>query len=275
MKIAVLSDVHGNLPALEAVLEDIERRRPDRVVVNGDLLNRGPLSLEVLQLLRRAQPAAELIRGNHENYLLACAEGRIENGIADIDCLAEWTVAHLGEEVAALKEWHTELALEDMEGGSSLHITHGSLLGDRCGIHPETDEAALAERIGDVRDLFIASHTHKAFSRRFRGTLVVNTGSVGQPFDGDPRAAYGFFTFSKGRWSAESVRLEYDRERALRDFHDSGFIDEAGPLAALIEREVRECRIHVGRWRDEYLQAVKSGAIGVAESIAQYQRRYD
>ncbi len=274
MKIAVLSDVHGNLPALEAVLEDIERRRPDLVVVNGDLLNRGPLSPEVLALLRRAQPAAELIRGNHENYLLACAEGRIENGIAEIDRLAEWSVAQLGDEVATLKGWHTDLELADLEGGSSLHITHGSLLGDRSGIYPDSDEETLAERVGDRRELFIASHTHKAFSRRFRSTLVVNTGSVGQPFDGDPRAAYGFFTFINGRWSAESVRLEYDRERALRDFHDSGFMEGAGPLAELIEREVRECRVHVGRWRDEYLAAVKAGELGVVEAVAAYQRKY-
>lgn len=271
MKIAVLSDVHGNVPALEAVLEDIARWQPDEVIVNGDLLNRGPYSLAVLELLQRELPAARLLRGNHENWLLWSAEQgpQPESPTFEIDRFAHWAVAQLGEALAQLAGWEEHLDLTDLEGGS-LHITHGSRLGDRTGIPPECEGAELRERLGDPRDLFVASHTHRAFSRRVDGNLVINTGSVGQPFDGDVRASYARLQFRSGRWQAGIERVAYDRERATGDFERSGFLAEGGALTRLIFREFREARMHVGPWRRRYLEAVKAGEIGVVESVDRY-----
>lgn len=274
MKIAVLSDVHGNVPALEAVLEDLEAWQPDDVIVNGDLINRGPYSLAVLRLLEQRVPGCRFLKGNHESYVLRIAEmlADPESPGHDLDRFARWTADQMGEALERIARWADHLDLTDLPGGASFHVTHGSRLGNRDGIHPETDESRLAEKIGDPRDLFIGSHTHRPLLRRFQGNLVVNTGSVGQPLDGDPRASYGRFCLHGGQWTAEIARVSFDRDRARRDFHDSGFLEAGGPLATLIHKEVCEARMHVAPWRRRYLDAVKRGELSLGESVARYLR---
>lgn len=276
MKIAVLSDVHGNVPALEAVLEDILQWGADEVIVNGDLLNRGPCSLDVLELMWREQPHARFLRGNHENWLLYSARHGPDyaSNTYEIDRFAHWAVAQLGDALQAVTDWDDHLDLEELDGGS-LHITHGSRLGDRKGIQPECEGEELAQKLGDPRDLFIASHTHRAFTRRFNGTLVINTGSVGQPFDGDARASYARLQFHRKRWSGAIRRVAYDRSQAIGDFESSGFLEEGGALSRVIFREFVEARMHVGPWRRRYLEAVKAGEIGVVESVTRYLEELD
>ncbi len=271
MKIAVLSDVHGNVPALEAVLEDIARWQPDEVIVNGDLINRGPHSLAVVQLLQRELPSARFLRGNHENWVLWSAEQgpQPESPTFEIDRFAHWTVAQMGEVLAQVSGWDDHLDLTDLEGGS-LHITHGSRLGDRHGISPECEGEDLRQRLGTPRDLFVSSHTHRAFSRHFEGGVVINTGSVGQPFDEDVRASYARLQFHAGGWEAAIRRVAYDRERAIADFEKSGFLEQGGTLTRLIFREFYEATMHVGPWRRRYLEAIKAGEIGVVESVERY-----
>ncbi len=274
MKIAVLSDVHGNVPALEAVLADIESWRPDEVVVNGDLVSRGPYSLECLRLLRARLPGCRTLAGNHEAYVLSCMDTPppADEPTYEISRFACWTAAKLGTAVEELRGWGDHVDLTGLDQDSSVHITHGSRLGNRSGITPEADDEELARRLGDPRALFVGSHTHRSLVREFHGGLVVNTGSVGQPFDGDPRAAYGRFRFHGGRWQAEIARVDYDKPRAERDFADSGFLEECGPLAHLILREMRECRMLVGRWMGLYHGAVKNRELSVAEAVERYMQ---
>lgn len=271
MKIAVLSDIHGNVPALEAVLEDIHAWGPDRVIVNGDVVNRGPYSRQVLELLRESTLGCELLSGNHETFTLYAAEHPPEAGDPGFELrrFAHWTAEQLGPAILEeLRRWPDHLDIADLEGGASVHVTHGSRRGNRDGISASTPDEELPHKLGEPRELFIASHTHKSMLRRFNGTLVVNTGSVGQPLDGDPRAAYGRFMFRGGQWQAELRRVEYDKPRAERDFIQSGFIEGGGPLAGLIAREHRECRMHVGPFMRRYHDAIKSGEISVAQAIA-------
>lgn len=272
MKIAVLSDIHGNVPALEAVLEDLQGWAPDRVVVNGDVISRGPCSREVLGLLTRHLPHAHMLSGNHESFVLACRERPAHPGDWDYDLkrFAQWTAERLGSSLDEVARWADHLDLTDLENGSSVHITHGSRLGNRDPIKPETRDEELPGKLGDPRDLFVASHTHRPLVRRFNGTVVVNTGSVGQPFDGDPRAAYGRFTFRQGRWRAEIARVAYDKERAARDFVDSGFVEQCGPLAELIRIEHRDNRMHVGRLMGRFLDDIRAGRLTVRQAVQAY-----
>lgn len=271
MKLAVLSDVHGNVPALEAVLDHIAGWLPDEVVVNGDLISRGPYSLECLRMIERRFPGAHYLKGNHEAFVLACADNPRdpESPLFDLSRFAQWTAERLGGAVEEVRGWGREIDFADGMPGSFC-ITHASRLGDRDGILRETSDEELASKIGEPRDLFVASHTHRPLKRVLGATLIVNTGSVGQPLDGDPRAAYGRFHWVGSRWDAEIVRVEYDKDQAERDFIDSGFLEHCGPLAHLIFRELRESRMYVGPWMSRYLKPVKAGEVTVADAVRTY-----
>lgn len=272
MKIAVLSDIHGNVPALEAVLEDVMGWQPDQVIVNGDLVNRGPYSLKTLKMLQQEIPQCQYITGNHEEFVLNCSENppsptHPEYDIIRFGC---WTAQQLGDDLDHLRGWLSHLDMDDLDGGSSLHVTHGSRIGTRRGILPETEDEELRERLGEPRALFIGSHTHRPLYKEFNGGLVVNTGSVGQPLDGDHRAAYGRFTYHQGLWQAEIKRIEFDKARAMQDFYDSGFIEECGPIAQLILRELELAQVTVGAFMRQYLDAIKQRKISVHEAVMQF-----
>jgi len=277
MKIAVLSDVHGNVPALQAVLDDISSWQPDTVIVNGDLVSRGPYSLECLRLMQAQFPAAHYTKGNHESYVLRCADTPADpdSPTFDVDRFADWTVRQLGEAVDDIRAFGEHIDLTDLDGGASVHVTHGSRLGNRDGVSASVSDDDLPAKLGTPRDLFIGSHTHKPLLREFNGTLVVNTGSVGQPMDNDSRASYGRFALRAGRWQAEIARVAYNKAQAERDFVESGFLAEAGPLAQIIFLELQQSRMHAGPWSRQYMAAIKAREISVIESIAAYLASLD
>jgi predicted phosphodiesterase len=271
MKLAVLSDVHGNLPALEAVVEDLLHWQPDRVVVNGDLINRGPNSRACVELLQREFPDIELVKGNHEEFVLTCGAEEYDPQLPTFELrrFAHWTYAQMGELMHEVARWHDDLALQG-QGNDVVHITHASRLGKRSGISQRTPESDLPDKLGERGALFITSHTHKAMLREFDGTLILNTGSVGSPSDHDPRAAYGRAIFDGGRWRAEIVRLDYHRARAEHDFFSSGLIEEGGALTRLMLEELRHARVFLGPWNERYLQAVLAGQISVDAAVTEF-----
>ncbi len=277
MKLAVFSDIHGNMPALTAVLEDIRHFNPDVVVMNGDLVSRGPCSLDCLRLLQNDWPDMKLLTGNHETYVLRCVDepANPDSPTLDIDRFAEWAMRQLGGAVEEIRHWSDHWDQTDLAGGASFHITHGSRLGNRDGISDRTPEEALHAKLGEHRDLFVGSHTHRPLVKWFDERLVVNTGSVGQPMDGDPRASYGRFWLDGSDWKVEIRRVDYDKAQAERDFVDSGFLAEAGPMAKLIYRELRESRPHVGPWRNRYLEAIKTRAMTVTDAVDHYLSEID
>lgn len=273
MKLAVISDVHGNVPALAAVLDDIDRWQPDRLIVAGDLINRGPNSLECLQLLQARRPGYAAIQGNHEGFVLRCADRVQDPGDVggDLSRFAHFTAEQMGAALAPIREWPHHLDIDDPDAGT-VHVTHGSRLGNREGILPDTEGDELAARIGDPRDLFIAAHTHRPLIKHFRETLIVNVGSVGTPFDRDPRAAYGRLHFADGCWHADIVRLDFDRAAHERNYETSGFLDRGGPLARIMLTEFRQSRGHMGPWMRRYHDAVKAGEIGLEAAVEAYLR---
>lgn len=278
MKLAVLSDVHGNVPALQAVLEDIERWGAQDVIANGDLINRGPDSLGVLEILDSRPELCRPIQGNHEAYVRHCAEEAEAADPQDYDLVrfTTWTSRQIGvTRLAQVAAWPPHRELTDPTGRTSVHVTHGSRLGHRDGVHPELSDTELHAKVGTGQDVFVASHTHRPLVRSFQGGLVVNSGSVGQPLDGDPRASYARLTFHDGRWEATIARVRYDQDQAAQDFFTTGFVWQGGPIARLIYRELRESRAHLGPWRRAHLRAVLAGRYSVATSVAAYEASLD
>jgi len=273
MKVAVFSDVQGNLPALQEVCARLDAWQPDLVVMAGDLVSRGPDSLGCLRLFdaRRRQQGWLPVQGNHEAWVLRCGrEAPRSPGDAAIRRIADWTWRQLAPCDAALRHWPDHLCFDAPVPGHWVHITHGSLTGHRDGISPLTPNAALAGKLPLGVALFVCGHTHKVDRRFTQGMEVFNVGSAGSPFDRDPRGSFGKFVFRGGRWSGTIERFIYDRAQTERDFHTSGFLDEGGPLARLIFAEWRRATVLTAGWRRRYEQAVLDGAIDLHTSIEAY-----
>jgi putative phosphoesterase len=275
MKIAVLADVHANFPALQAVTEHIDAWRPDVVIVAGDLVNRGPRPAECLSLVLERQRSHGwlLVRGNHEDYVIHQTEPNApRNGpVFEVHKASFWTCKQLGYQVAPLVAMPMQQSLTDPVGGQ-VRIVHGSMLGNRDGIYPDTPDRDLELKIAPPPPLLVVGHTHLALVRRLNSTLVVNAGSAGLPFDGNRRAAYAQLTWQRDGWKAHITRVDYDLAQAERDFYETGFSQEGGPLVKLVQVELRQARAMLGGWVNRYQSRALAGKIGMEQSVIEFMR---
>lgn len=248
VRIAILADVHGNLPALEAVLEDIARLSVDRVIVNGDSVNRGSLSVEVARLL--ASRSFEGTLGNHDDLMVMVNERNPD--LADTLDDPFWAITRVTAEalaaagfLAAVKELPMTVRVSE-PGAASLLISHGSPRHYREGYGPSLTPEMISEIVEDYpADVLVGSHTHRPHLQRWARYTVMNTGSVGAPFNGDPRAQYLVLTLHGGLWSAEFRRVPYDQDRAVAAYATSGLLDAGGLSAHIFRSELVHARSYI------------------------------
>jgi predicted phosphodiesterase len=239
MKYAVISDIHGNREALEAVLKEIRRRKAERCFCLGDLVGYNADPGWCLEKVRELK--IPTVRGNHDS---AAADPReLENFTELARRAMEWTIPRLQPEAIAFLG-----SLPLVRTGDGVTIFHSSLkdpAGWRYIFTPE--EARPSLRMLETPIGFFG-HSHRPGFFRLRGRkvsflpgaearlepgdrMLVNPGSVGQPRDRDPRAA--FAVYDRDRGSVEIVRVEYPVRRAQRK------IREAGLLPRLADRLAR------------------------------------
>lgn len=271
MKLAVLSDIHGNLPALQATLDHVDRWQPDSVVVNGDVINRGPRSRACWELIAARHEALnwKLVRGNHEEYVAKWPDSDSEATAIDFEIYQSsyWTFQQMrAEQMDAVASLPEQVSLQTGDGGV-VRLTHGSMRGNTDGIYVQTSDHELREQIAPAPRVFCTAHTHRPLIRTLNGTLVVNSGSAGTAFDGDPRISYARLVWRRNRWTAEIVRLDYDRRAAARDFERSGYFDEGGPLVEIFFEEWKRAQPLVNRWAATYEEAVRNGQLSVRQSV--------
>ncbi len=283
MKIAILSDIHANWIALQAVAAEVESWQPDLVIVAGDLVNRGPRPLECLRFVLEKQRAAgwQIVLGNHEEYVLSQATPEAPRSgpsfaVHQASC---WTYTRLQDQMAALQAMPFDLRWRGPDSGL-IHATHASLRGTRDGVYHQTTDEELAKKIVPEAAalppaLFLVGHTHVPLIRRIHETLVVNAGSAGLPFDRDTRPSYARVEWRRQGWQAEIRRVAYDLAAAEKDFALSGYLDEAGPLIRLVVKELRLARGQLGGWVDRFQKQVLGGKISMQESVQQFIRESD
>lgn len=229
VRVAVLSDLHGNLTALEAVLRDIGRRNVEEILHLGDLVGYGPRPEEVVARVR-----AEGLSGVVGNYDLAVCEPDAEEGLATFLKAAIsgvgrrtylWTREHLGAEARGfLRALPAQLRVE--EGDRTFLFTHGSPERPNEYLVPETPDARLREFFeGTGAHVLVVGHTHLPQVREVGDRLLLNPGSVGKPKDGDPRASYLVLDTDAGL-RVEHVRVEFDVESVVADSIRSGLPPE-------------------------------------------------
>jgi putative phosphoesterase len=213
-RIAILSDMHGNSAATGSVLADIDAARPDEVLCLGDLVGYGAYPNEVIDLVRARN--IPTIMGNYDDGVgfdrddCGCAykdAGERERGQASL----MWTRSVVDDDRKAyLRTLATELRREIH--GVRLRLVHGSPRRMNEYLFADRDEKSLARIArGADCDVLVFGHTHIPWTRDIAGVRMVNTGSVGKPKDGDPRAAWVLLTVDEnGAVSVETRRLDYD-----------------------------------------------------------------
>ena len=224
-RVAVITDIHANLPALEAALARIEELGIERVYCGGDLVGYGPHPNEVCALIeRRAIPT---IYGNYD-YAIArdlddCGCAYITPHDREIGQLSvEWTLANTDR---AAKDFMRELPfdLRFEVSGTSVHLVHGSPRKVNEYLF-EDKPARLYERLAAAEDadILVFGHTHKPWVHDFGGVRFVNCGSVGKPKDGDPRAAFAVISGHE----VTIERVAYDAAAVAAEVKDSGLPEE-------------------------------------------------
>lgn len=188
MRIAAIYDIHGNLPALEAVLDDVRRAGVDLVIVGGDVLP-GPMPREALACLAGLDLPTWFIRGNGEREVLARMAGTESSTLPEQAREAiRWVAGELGSDERRWIAGWPPTARVPVPGLGDVLFCHATPTSDTeifTRLTPDAGIERLLEGIG--ADLVVCGHTHMQFDRTVRGTRVVNAGSVGMPF-GEPGA---------------------------------------------------------------------------------------
>jgi predicted phosphodiesterase len=218
MRVAALYDVEGNLPALEAVLDDVERERPDAIVVGGDMVT-GAMPSETLDGLRGLE-RAHFLRGNADRAVLAVNRGEWPEGLPDdvVEALA-WTAEQLSDEQIDFLAGLPQTITRAVDGLGRVCFCHATPRDDNEIFTERTPDETVAEMLaGTTEATIVCGHTHMQFERRVGRWRVINAGSVGVPWDDGPQP----------RWAllgpdVSFRRTQLDHERAAGRIRATGW----------------------------------------------------
>jgi predicted phosphodiesterase len=243
IRVAIISDVHGNLPALQAVLEDVDRRGPfDVLVGGGDFAFGGAYPQRCIDLVRERN--MQCVRGNTDEWVLESASaGRIPAsgyspeeahgpGLLAVD---DWVARNL--DVPATR-FLIDLPVDWRTTGPSdqrFVFVHATPWSTHPVVQPNADEAVMNRMLDEAEaDVLVYGHIHHAYVRQVGDRVVACAGSVGIPLDGDHRPCYLIATDDGSGWNLEHVRLQYDRDAYLSELARSGM-----PNAAMFIDRIR------------------------------------
>lgn len=213
MKLAIISDVHSNIHALEVVLEEIDTITPDMVLCLGDIVGYCAHPNECCRLVRKV--AERAIAGNHDRAAMTRDVHRMNPYAA---AAAIWTADQLNEESRVyLSSLPVSESFDDSEG-CAMSSFHGSDTDPDEYVYEEMVDGGILDRSGS--DAVFLGHTHVPYMRSFSAGIVGNPGSIGQPRDGDPRASFAMFDTKSRRF--DLLRVEYDTEAASESILGAG-----------------------------------------------------
>lgn len=229
MRVAVLSDIHGNAHALDRCLDDLASRGgADVVVAAGDLCLDGPRPKQVLEKLHAI--GARCLRGNTDRFVGEADPAQFD----DEDARGvQWVRERIGEEWTHwLAELPFSLAFGDGEDG--LLVCHANPKNDDEHVWPDAYDDTLEGLFDGVTQRTIAfGHLHLPYVRVWRGRTLVNVASAGLPKDGDPHAHYAILTWRSGGWEVQSRRVAFDVEKVVKQLKKSGIPDVEQRIATL------------------------------------------
>jgi predicted phosphodiesterase len=267
MRIAILADIHGNLPAFEAALEHAAARA-DRLIIAGDVVVGAPDSAACWRLAESL--GCPVVRGNHEGYVADFgAPGTPPAWHSRQFAPVQWAAAQLDE--AERRRIDALPRLLRPEEAPDLLVVHGSLRSDRDSVSAYTPPEELAAMFPGVREtLIVRAHNHQCQVRLWGGRRIVTAGSVGLTLDGTPSAQYLLLEQTRAGWELRHQSVEYDVQAAVRRFRTSGYLEAAGPIALLYMREVATASFHIVPFLRAYARWSREGAVTLDEALERY-----
>lgn len=229
MQMLIISDIHGNLVALDTVLRKI---KVDKIICLGDLVDYGPMPRECIELIKDMK--IPTVRGNHDNAVanrIDCGCGYEYKHLSQIT--REFTFQELQQQhISFLKK--LPLSLTETIDGHKYYFTHGSPNSMYEYIRPETSSDKIKNMLEDVEaDFVFIGHSHVPFRRNIDSKTIINAGSVGQPRDGDSRTCC--ILFDTVSLNFEIIRIEYDVETVFNQIRNKK-IPNSDELVSILRR---------------------------------------
>ncbi len=216
MKVALIGDVHANLPALEAVLAHAHEQGVEAIWNVGDFVGYGAFPDEVVARLRGEDSIVSIV-GNYDLKVLRFKEKKgkwRKKKQAQKYRAFKWTYENLSKKSRKYLRFLSQEIRMKVKGRRVL-LTHGSPDSNAEHLGPDTPEKRLRKLAQTAKaDVIICGHSHQPFTQEVDGVWFINTGSVGRPGDGDPRASYAILNIDREQIQVQHYRVEYDVERA-------------------------------------------------------------
>jgi predicted phosphodiesterase len=265
IRFAVLADIHANLPALQAVLDDICQQSVNATILAGDFITGGPAPSQVLELV--STRIEHVILGNADIRLLDYGKYHLSDLWRGREQWAamQWTLDHLSKaDMRFLAHWSQSKVIE-VNGKARVRVVHGSpraydehiLPGDHAQHLDLYQEAGVVHDrridVGQALDLIqesvlICGHSHIPWQHKSEGRFAMNPGSVGASIDGDVRAHYTILEGDGNEWQANLRLVEYDLDCQRRLYSQSGFLLEGGAMAWAFLRSIETGRNVTGHF---------------------------
>jgi putative phosphoesterase len=234
MIVAAIGDVHANLPALQAVLAHAREHGAQAIWNIGDFVGYGAFPDECVTLLRESEVIS--IQGNYDEKVLKVKK-KLDKWRTSkhpkILIAFEWAYDHLSKENRKYLKHLPEQRTLQVEGWEAL-LVHGSPASPEEHLGPATPDSRLQELASlTSAKIILCGHSHQPFTRWIGDTLFINTGSVGRPDDGDPRATYALLEITAEQREARHFRVDYDVGKAIQAICAAGLPDD---FALMIEQ---------------------------------------
>lgn len=254
-RLAVLSDIHGNLPALQAVISDLENFDVDHLVVAGDVINFGPFSRQTAELV--IEKGWPVIRGNNEYFLLDYKTPRAPVEWSDPIQFAPiaWLDRQFHPDLRTrIASWPDTLNLR-FRDAPPIQVFHGTPASPWDSIYWTLSDEEIERLLSSVEaNYMICGHTHLPMDRQSGRWHLFNPGSVGVPIDGIFSASYMILDGDEQGWKATLRRIPFDYQALFEEFERSGYNKESGPIGRLTVELYKTARPMLGflRWREKY-----------------------
>jgi len=238
MRFAVLSDIHGNLPALEAVIGDLAEQGFDKLILAGDYIG-GPHPVESINMLLPYDPV--MISGNSDSNLI-----RLRNDKAPEEwyeslqfSLLRWANNNVDDRTIDILQSLPEQRSIPLTGSNAIRVVHGSPRNQAESIFPESDPETLEIAFSKIKEqVLICGHTHVPWKIERNGRLALNPGAVGGPLNGQVCAHYAILDRGRDCWDVEHRSVIYDISLIRKAFDESGLLHEGGALARAFLRSI-------------------------------------